>query len=172
MQNLSACAASLGNSSETWMPATLVAIGLNSPRISAGASGLGSNVSCCGGPPVRNRTTHRFARPNPPPAGAEEAARRYDASVSPPTAPRRSTVRRVGAACGMCGASAGPSGLRRALTRPTKTALLERAGGGGGPREVVRRFHFLLLASAVAEDVQHPHPAQVGELRLRVRVRP
>ena len=36
----------------------------NSPRISAGASGLGSNVSCCGGPPCSHRKMTFFARPN------------------------------------------------------------------------------------------------------------
>src|SRR5436305_325181 len=33
------------------VPGTLVAIGLNGPATSAGASGLGSNVSSWGGPP-------------------------------------------------------------------------------------------------------------------------
>ena len=47
----------------------VVAIGPNSPRTSAGASGLGSQVECWGGPPIRNRTMHDFARPN------DEAAR-------------------------------------------------------------------------------------------------
>ena len=46
------------------MPGTLVLIGLNGPRISAGASGLGSNVSCCGGPPDRNSIITCLARPN------------------------------------------------------------------------------------------------------------
>ena len=32
-------------------------------RISTGASGLGSHVSCCGGPPNRNKTMHDLARP-------------------------------------------------------------------------------------------------------------
>ena len=51
--NLSIIAASRGSSSQISMPGTLVAIGLNSPRISAGASGLRSNMSWCGGPPGR-----------------------------------------------------------------------------------------------------------------------
>jgi hypothetical protein len=46
------------------MPGTLVEIGDNSPRTFAGASGLGSQESCCGTPPVRNSITQRFARPN------------------------------------------------------------------------------------------------------------
>ena len=44
-------------------PGSFVAIGASSPRISTGAAGLGSNVSICGGPPIRNRSTHRLARP-------------------------------------------------------------------------------------------------------------
>ena len=40
--------ASRGKTSQISTPGTLVAIGLNSPRISAGASGLRSNVSWCG----------------------------------------------------------------------------------------------------------------------------
>ena len=51
----SAMAAVRGSSSQKRIPGTLVAIDLNSPRISAGASGLGSNVSCCGGPPWSHR---------------------------------------------------------------------------------------------------------------------
>ena len=46
-------AASLGNVSPMWMPGTFVSIGLNSPRISSGASGLRSHMSWCGGPPAR-----------------------------------------------------------------------------------------------------------------------
>ena len=45
--------ASCGNTSQISMPGTLVAIGLNSPRISAGASVLISHMSWCGGPPPR-----------------------------------------------------------------------------------------------------------------------
>ena len=51
--SLSIIAASFGNSSQIWMPATFVLIGLNSPRISAGASGFRSHRSWCGGPPGR-----------------------------------------------------------------------------------------------------------------------
>ena len=54
------------------IPGTGVAIGPNSPRTSAGASGFGSQVECCGGPPIRNRTMQAFARPK---------------AVPPPTAP-------------------------------------------------------------------------------------
>ena len=40
-----------GSSSHTVRPGTLEAIGLNSPRSSAGAFGFMSNVSCWGTPP-------------------------------------------------------------------------------------------------------------------------
>ncbi len=43
--HLSMRAASCGKTSQIWMPGTLVAIGLNSPRISAGASVLMSHMS-------------------------------------------------------------------------------------------------------------------------------
>ena len=42
-----------GKTSQIWMPGTLVLIGLNSPRISPGASVLMSHMSWCGGPPPR-----------------------------------------------------------------------------------------------------------------------
>src|ERR1700682_3001167 len=38
-------------------------MGRNNPRISAGASGLGSKVSCWGGPPCSHRKMTVFARP-------------------------------------------------------------------------------------------------------------
>ena len=41
-----------GISSQTCTPSRLEEIALKSPRFSDGASGLGSNVSCCGGPPA------------------------------------------------------------------------------------------------------------------------
>src|SRR5688572_7806059 len=65
MAYLSARAASLGKCSLIEMPGTEVAIGLNSPRISAGASGLGSQVSSCEGPPHIKIKMHCLARPNP-----------------------------------------------------------------------------------------------------------
>ena len=43
----------------------MVAIGANVPRISAGASGLGSQVSSWLGPPHWKIRMHDFARPNP-----------------------------------------------------------------------------------------------------------
>ena len=44
--------ARFGKTSLNWTPGTAVAIGLNSPRTSVGASGLGSNVSMCDAPPA------------------------------------------------------------------------------------------------------------------------
>ena len=45
------------------MPGTSVAIGRNSPRTSAGASGFMSHVSCCAGPPHMNSKMHALALP-------------------------------------------------------------------------------------------------------------
>ena len=50
-----------GKSSLTSSPGTDVEIGPNSPRISAGASGFGSHVECCDGPPIRNSTMQFLA---------------------------------------------------------------------------------------------------------------
>ena len=60
-----ACWASSGKCSLIEIPGTLVAIGRNGPRISSGASGLGSQVSSWLGPPHRKIRMHDFARPNP-----------------------------------------------------------------------------------------------------------
>jgi 4-amino-4-deoxy-L-arabinose transferase-like glycosyltransferase len=57
-----AMAAVRGSSSQNAVPGTLVDTGRNGPRISTGAPGLGSNVSCCGGPPARKRTMQLRAR--------------------------------------------------------------------------------------------------------------
>ncbi len=46
--------ANLGKCSQYWSPGTLVAIGLNSPRIASGAFGFMSQVSSWLGPPLRN----------------------------------------------------------------------------------------------------------------------
>ena len=94
-QILSIIRAVRGISSPTWMPGTLVAIGLNSPRTSAGASGLGSQVSCCGGPPRWKRTMQALALPRVAPAAR---ARRSRAGSDRPKAlrpPTRSHSRRV-----------------------------------------------------------------------------
>ena len=90
-----------GNSSQIWMPGTLVWIGLNSPRISAGASGLGSKVSCCGGPPWSQRKMTFLALPKVAPrrsfvealaCDASSAGNERPSALSPPT---RSNSRRL-----------------------------------------------------------------------------
>ncbi len=43
------------------MPGTELEIAPNSPRTTAGANGLGSQVECWGGPPNRNNTMQRLA---------------------------------------------------------------------------------------------------------------
>ena len=53
MVNWSAIAAVRGSNSQNESPGTRVAMGEKTPRISAGASGLGSKVSYCDGPPLR-----------------------------------------------------------------------------------------------------------------------
>ena len=82
--SLSAALATRGNNSQKCIPGTLVRIGLKSPRISTGASGLGSKVSCCGGPPPRNKMIQDLARPNVPAACTVSAANR-----SPTESPRQ-----------------------------------------------------------------------------------
>src|SRR5688500_17323423 len=82
------------------MPATLVEIGAISPRTSAGASGLGSQVECCGGPPIKNSRMHDFALPPLGRMTGAVAASAFDArsegSVSPsaPSPPTYSASRR------------------------------------------------------------------------------
>ena len=51
--SLSIIFARRGKSSQIWMPGTFVSMGRNSPRISAGAFGFGSQRSMCDGPPGR-----------------------------------------------------------------------------------------------------------------------
>ncbi len=53
--------ARFGSTSLISRPGTDVAIGLNSPRTSAGAFGLGSNVSRCDGPPASQIRMQFFA---------------------------------------------------------------------------------------------------------------
>ena len=59
-----ACRAVRGSSSLNRIPGSLVAIGLDGPRISTVASGFGSKVSCCGGPPCIHRKIQLLALPN------------------------------------------------------------------------------------------------------------
>jgi len=57
---LSARAASRGKCSQTVTPGILLAIGLNSPRISGGASGFMSNMSRWLGAPGEENNNHRL----------------------------------------------------------------------------------------------------------------
>ena len=91
--NLSAIPAIFGINSVTWKPGSLVAIGLNSPRISSGASGFGSMVSSCGGPPSRWMLMIDLTDDFTPPAAS---ARKRSASVQAPTAPATRALRRFG----------------------------------------------------------------------------
>src|SRR5262245_15121320 len=84
------------------MPGTLLAMGLNSPRTSAGASGLGSQASCCVGQPGEDRTLHALALPDAPPFDSEAAAtvgrassRAGSDSPNVPSPPTRSHSLRV-----------------------------------------------------------------------------
>ena len=51
--DLSIHLAAVGSSSEKRTPGRVVGMVPNSPRMSSGASGFGSNVSSCAGPPDR-----------------------------------------------------------------------------------------------------------------------
>src|SRR5262245_1256189 len=83
------------------MADALVAIGWNGPRTSAGAFGLGSNVSMCDGPPTRNNmmqlTSESFFGEPEALAPGVSAARRKPGSVSPrgTSAPACKKSRRV-----------------------------------------------------------------------------
>lgn len=95
--NLSRLFASFVMCSENWTPGTAVGMALNSPRYSTGASGLGSNVSKCVGPPSIQMRMHdlafaaglltasaanpraRNAVSNPPPVAAESELKRVAA---------------------------------------------------------------------------------------------
>ena len=90
-----ACWASLGNSSLNCTPGKRVAIGDSSPRIPAGACGFGSNVSICGGPPIKNSSKQRFARPNVGSAASSPATIcRGNPRLNPPSAPTSRNRRR------------------------------------------------------------------------------
>jgi hypothetical protein len=74
-ENLSASFAVFGRISASCVPATLVAVGLNGPRTSAGALGFGSNVSICDGAPTSIRKM-QFTSPSLPPLSAAFADRK------------------------------------------------------------------------------------------------
>src|SRR5690348_2377422 len=63
--HLSICLASSGMVSLSRTPSTFVLIGLNSPRILLGASGLGSQMSRWLGPPWRKQRMTDLALPKP-----------------------------------------------------------------------------------------------------------
>lgn len=98
------CFAVRGRSSLTCRPGTLLRIEPIVPRTSAGASGFGSKVSCCGGPPLRKSSTHGFARPKDEPFTRPRpgSARSNEGSPKPsaPRPPARSHSRRVGTEAG------------------------------------------------------------------------
>src|SRR5262245_37279260 len=80
-------AACFGSCSLIWMPATLVAIGLNSPRISAGAPGFRSYMSMWLGPPACQIKMTDFRGSHVPPVSPAFArCRSIQGSVSPPRA--------------------------------------------------------------------------------------
>ena len=64
-ETLSITCASRGSRSQTFKPATLEGMQPSSPRISSGASGLGSNVSSWLGEPYMKRRMHDLACPKP-----------------------------------------------------------------------------------------------------------
>src|SRR5216684_7189322 len=82
MAYLSACWASFGKSSEMRMPGTLVAIGLNRPRIFWGASGFGSQRSMWLGAPQLKIKITDFALALPS-AGPADSARIQSAQKRP-----------------------------------------------------------------------------------------
>ena len=94
--NLSAHFASIGRCSQIRTPAALVSIGLNSPRTSAGASGLRSNVSWCDGPPsMKTNIPERFSFLASPLLSPAAANRTKCESPNPaPSAPTLSISRR------------------------------------------------------------------------------
>ena len=94
--SLSATFATRGKSSQKCIPGTLVRMGSNSPRISSGASGFGSKVSCCGGPPPRKRIIQDLARPKEPDSFESWLANRSPKETPRhPSPPNRNHSRRL-----------------------------------------------------------------------------
>ncbi len=83
--------ANFGKCSLMRMPGTDVSIGLNSPRTSAGASGLGSNVSMWLGPPAIQSRMHDLGRG---PSGAAAASRPSQPHSDAPAAAAATNSRR------------------------------------------------------------------------------
>src|SRR5437667_5534355 len=103
---LSRCSAIIGMCSTIQVPGILVLMGLNSPRMFDGASGLGSQISMCDGPPCRKIITTLLAdsQPRAPayllaaPAWAWSRQKKKCGRLRPimPMEPMRSSSRRVG----------------------------------------------------------------------------
>ena len=93
--NRSASRARRGRCSQTSRPGRLVGIGRNSPRIPDGAAGFMSNVSWWLAPPNWWRKITDRARPGAAPRLASARSTSGNPSPSPPTAPTRSSCRRV-----------------------------------------------------------------------------
>ena len=97
----------------SWMPATLVLIALNSPRMFEGASGLGSQISMWLGPPCRKSRMTDFALPKP----LARAKARCQERPSP-------GARRTGAASAQASPPRPRAGTRAATTRHTVLPIL------------------------------------------------
>ena len=83
MAYLSACWAIFGMCSHSWMPGTLVGMGLKMPRVSLGPSGFISKVSIWGGPPLsQTRITERCGLDSLPTWAAVPSARAFAAKKS------------------------------------------------------------------------------------------
>ena len=167
------------------MPGTFVAIGLNSPRISAGASGLGSNVSCCGGPPWSQRKMTFLALPKLRSSGSRSRRRRRrrpsPARARGARAPGHSGPRPARARGGGCAppgrrpeskirsmASSRWPGWSRRVSSPgaasVQSPVLEEAGPFDSPFDPLppgegARGRVRGLASAATEQPRIPHPA-------------
>src|SRR5262249_9159561 len=76
------------------MPGTSVAMGLKSPRISAGASGFRSKVPSCDGPPPMNSKMHDLALPPGERVVAAAARCRNNSGKARPAAPKPPTRRK------------------------------------------------------------------------------
>ena len=98
---LSMTCASRGRRSQTFKPGTLDGMQPSSPRISSGASGLGSNVSSWLGEPYMKSRMHDLAWPNPGrlAAGTIAAARACDkccnSGRASPSKPERADLKQL-----------------------------------------------------------------------------
>ena len=140
--------ASSGKCSLIRTPGVLVAIGLNSPRISSGASGLGSQVSSWLGPPHMKTSRHDFARPKP--------------SAEPR---RRGGAAREEARHGQPGQREGPGADRLAAScaHPAESRAARSIGSHGvTPRLAVA------ASVPVASDVQHLANMRISGILARV----